>query len=84
MSLARRLLPYETDTLLRHFEDCAEFCERWDQSSFDPDYSILPLTYFAPLVEEVFSCKSYDPAVIGIGRRVPMSNGRVAAERSAL
>ena len=21
-----------------YFDDCAEFCERWDQSSFDPDY----------------------------------------------
>jgi predicted HD phosphohydrolase len=20
------------------FDSCAEFCERWDQSSFDPDY----------------------------------------------
>ncbi|MDX8524597.1 HD domain-containing protein [Mesorhizobium sp. MSK_1335] len=65
-----------------YFEDCAEFCERWDQSSFDPDYSALPLTFFAPLVEEVFSRKSYDPAVTRAGVRVPLSDQRTAAIRS--
>lgn len=36
------------------FEACAEFCERWDQVSFDPDYDTLPLDAFMPLVREVF------------------------------
>nr|WP_286174137.1 HD domain-containing protein [Rhodobacter sp. NTK016B] len=46
------------------FDACAEFCERWDQSSFDPDYDSLPLDHFAPMVREVFGRKAYDPAVI--------------------
>ena len=26
-----------------YFEDCAEFCERWDQASFDPTYDTHPV-----------------------------------------
>ena len=44
-----------------YFGDCAEFCERWDQASFDPDYDSLPLSFFRPLVQEVFARKAYDP-----------------------
>lgn len=49
------------------FDSCAEFCERWDQSSFDPDYDTLPLAHFAPLVRQVFSRTAYDPAVLREG-----------------
>lgn len=49
------------------FRTCADFCERWDQSSFDPDYPMKPLEYFEPMVREVFSRKAYDPAVIREG-----------------
>ena len=49
------------------FESCAEFCERWDQSSFDPDYEYEPLEYFEPLVAEVFARKAYDPQVVREG-----------------
>ena len=27
-----------------YFDDCAEFCERWDQASFDPEYD-TPVSY---------------------------------------
>lgn len=54
------------------FDDCAEFCERWDQSSFDPDYDMKPLEFFAPMVREVFARKAYDPAVIRAGEREPL------------
>ena len=37
-----------------HYDACAEFCERWDQVSFDPAYDSLPLRAFEPLVREVF------------------------------
>ena len=40
-----------------YFDDCATFCERWDQASFDPDYDTLPLDFFAPMVREVFARK---------------------------
>jgi predicted HD phosphohydrolase len=55
-----------------YFDDCAEFCERWDQSSFDPDYDTLPLEHFAPMVRAVFSRTPYDPAVIRPGAREPL------------
>ncbi|MGB7287627.1 MAG: HD domain-containing protein [Salaquimonas sp.] len=45
------------------FQSCADFCERWDQSSFDPDYISEPLDTFEPMVREVFARKAYDPAV---------------------
>ncbi len=63
------------------FDDCADFCERWDQASFDPDYDTLPLDFFAPLVREVFARKPYDPAVLCPGARVPLSDAAVAAGR---
>ncbi|MEH6631896.1 MAG: HD domain-containing protein [Halopseudomonas aestusnigri] len=46
------------------FQACADFCERWDQSSFDPDYTSETLDFFIPMVKEVFSRKAYDPDVI--------------------
>jgi len=55
-----------------YFEDCATFCERWDQSSFDPDYDTLPIEHFAERVREVFAREPYDPAVIRAGDREPL------------
>jgi predicted HD phosphohydrolase len=56
-----------------YWDDCAEFCERWDQSSFDPGYDTLPISFFAPMVHEVFARKPYDPAVIRPGAREPLT-----------
>ncbi|MBZ9764259.1 HD domain-containing protein [Mesorhizobium sp. CA8] len=66
-----------------YFDDCAEFCERWDQSSFDPDYRTRPLEFFAPMVREVFARKTYDPAVVRTGQREALSNIALAEARSA-
>ena len=49
------------------FDSCAEFCERWDQSSFDPDYPMESLDTFEPMVRKVFSRKAYDPEIIQEG-----------------
>ena len=38
-----------------HWKDCAEFCEKYDQNSFDPAYDTLPLEHFEPLVAKVFA-----------------------------
>ena len=46
------------------YQSCMDFCERWDQSSFDPDYKSESLAFFEPLVEKVFSRKAYDPKII--------------------
>ena len=49
------------------FDNCAEFCERWDQSSFDPDYPTETLDIFEPMVREVFGRKAYNPEIIREG-----------------
>jgi len=64
-----------------YFDDCAEFCERWDQSSFEPNYDTLPLEFFAPMVEKVFSRFAYDPAVIQEGVREPLVSATRAEKR---
>ncbi|MEY1556438.1 HD domain-containing protein [Yoonia sp. R2331] len=57
-----------------YFDDCAQFCERWDQNSFDPAYDHLPLSHFADRVRSVFARTAYDPAIIQPGVRVPLSS----------
>lgn len=37
-----------------HFQAAADFCERWDQVSFDPDYDTMPLAAFEPMVRRLF------------------------------
>lgn len=39
----------------RWWQDCADFCEVYDQNSFDPNYDTLPLAFFIPIVERVFA-----------------------------
>ncbi len=50
-----------------YYQSCVDFCERWDQSSFDPDYPSFDLDHFEPMVAEVFSRKAYAPEVIQSG-----------------
>jgi len=38
-----------------HYQACVDFCERWDQSSFDPDYDTLTLEFFEPMVRRLFA-----------------------------
>lgn len=66
--------PHKRDAHAGHlyFDDCAAFCERWDQASFDPAYENQPLEFFAPKVREVFARKPYDPNVIRPGEREPL------------
>ena len=56
-----------------YYQSCIDFCERWDQSSFDPDYPMDPLESFQAEVREVFARKAYDPAVQqeGVVRGLP-------------
>jgi predicted HD phosphohydrolase len=54
------------------FDDGADFCERWDQASFDPAYPTDPLDTFAPLLREVFARQPYDPEVLKPGERVAL------------
>jgi predicted HD phosphohydrolase len=50
-----------------YYQACVDFCERWDQSSFDPDYPVDPLESFAGEVRRVFARKAWDAAVIRPG-----------------
>ena len=65
-----------------YFDDCADFCERWDQASFDPSYADLPLSFFAPMVHEVFARAPYDPNVLRPGAREPLVDSAIAAARA--
>jgi predicted HD phosphohydrolase len=33
-----------------HFQACADFCEKYDQPAFDPNYDTAPLAFFEPMV----------------------------------
>lgn len=37
------------------WHDCAQFCEKYDQNSFDPEYETLPLEAFEPALRKVFA-----------------------------
>lgn len=50
-----------------YYQSCVDFCERWDQSSFDPDYPIRDLEHFRPAVLEVFARHPHDPEVVRKG-----------------
>ena len=64
-----------------YYATCVEFCERWDQSSFDPDYRSEPLDSFAPIVERVFNRTAYVHDVLRGGVRLGLPPGRdVGAE----
>lgn len=76
--------PHKRDAFKGHpyFDDCATFCEQWDQSSFDPDYDSLPLDHFRDMVREVFAREPYDPDVMLPGVRVPLQDANLAAARA--
>ena len=38
-----------------HWKDCVEFCARYDQNSFDPDYDTLPIETFMTMLKNVLS-----------------------------
>ena len=37
-----------------YYGDCEEFCRKYDQNSFDPHFSSMPLTEFEPIIHRVF------------------------------
>ena len=43
----------------KYYKDTVDFCENWDQKSFDPNYKSLPLRKFEPLIKKIFSRKPY-------------------------
>jgi predicted HD phosphohydrolase len=61
-----------------YYQSAVDFCERWDQCSFDPDYRSEPLAFFAPMVRELFTRKTYEPAILRTGLVLGLT-GREAA-----
>jgi len=43
----------------KYYQATVDFCEKYDQSSFDPNYESLPLDFFKPMVKKIFSRKPY-------------------------
>jgi predicted HD phosphohydrolase len=39
----------------RYFDACAEFCEKYDQAAFDPEYLSETLAFFEPMVRRVMA-----------------------------
>jgi predicted HD phosphohydrolase len=36
-----------------HYQATVDFCENYDQCSFDPHYDSLPLEFFEPMVRRI-------------------------------
>lgn len=60
------LNPNERDRWADHkyFASCERFCRDWDQRAFDPAYETKPLSYFAPMVREIFARPAFDESII--------------------
>ena len=43
----------------KYYQDTIDFCEKYDQCSFDPNYKNMTLNDFAPMVKEIFSRDPY-------------------------
>ena len=43
----------------KYYQATVDFCEKYDQSSFDPDYKSMTLKEFEPMVKRVFSRKPF-------------------------
>ena len=43
----------------KYYQDTLDFCEKWDQKSFDPNFKSLNLKSFEPLIKKIFSRKPY-------------------------
>jgi predicted HD phosphohydrolase len=38
-----------------HFQACVDFCEKYDQNAFDPNFDTMPLSAFEPMVRRIFA-----------------------------
>jgi len=43
----------------KYYKDTIDFCENWDQKSFDPNFKSMSLKKFEPFVKKIFSRKPY-------------------------
>ena len=38
-----------------HYQACVDFCQKYDQVAFDPDFEAMPLEAFEPMVRRIFA-----------------------------
>ncbi len=38
-----------------YYQYTVDFCHKYDQAAFDPEYDSLPLEHFAPMVRKLFA-----------------------------
>ena len=43
----------------KYYQDTINFCEKYDQCSFDPEYKSMKLEELAPMVKRIFARKPY-------------------------
>ena len=43
-----------------YYQYAVDFCERWDQCSFDPNYPTEKLTFFEPFIDRVFRRTAFE------------------------
>ena len=43
----------------KYYKDTIDFCENWDQKSFDPNFKSMSLKELEPFVKKIFSRKPY-------------------------
>jgi predicted HD phosphohydrolase len=51
-----------------YFDACAEFCAKYDQSAFDPDYDTLPLEFFEPMLRRVMARPRSETSIAAMER----------------
>ena len=44
------------------YQDAVDFCQRWDQPSFDPAFQSLPMAFFEPMVHRIFARQPFSAA----------------------
>ena len=37
-----------------HYQACVDFCEKYDQNAFDPNFDTMPMSAFEPMVRRLF------------------------------
>ena len=43
----------------KYYQDTVDFCEKYDQSSFEPNYKSMSLKEFEPMVKKIFDRKPF-------------------------
>ena len=49
-----------------YYEDTVNFCSRWDQNSFDPNYDTIQLKEFIPMVYRIFKREPHKHVYLGL------------------